>query len=349
MPGLRCISLLAVAAVISAGCGDAEAPRPFEADLVFVCPVIRRDSFTFTSDELVLASLDGASVADLTRARGSDQSPAWSPDGRRIAFVRYPRYGESDLYVTEIDGATEVALTDDPEEDTHPVWSPDGSGIAFVHAGDICVIDPDNPGPGAFRNLTNSTAAELGPTWSPDGERLAFSCRSGDAYDAPYGLCTVTVTDGQLDTLVAGTLYDSHPAWSPVDDRIAYTCPTPIGLGICLVNGDGSGRIELVSEVPDYPDPALAWSPDGSLLAYVAGSRLWVATPAAGTVRGLTTTFDLAVESLDWSPDGRSLVFAAGHYGLSQVYVQSVTDSTGDSRRAVTPLQAFSPRWRPGR
>jgi Tol biopolymer transport system component len=360
-PFLRSPTFLVAATFAAVGCGDAVAPPRFETALVFVSPVIRRDSFAFTSDDLILASLDGSSYVNLTQQPGSDQSPRWSPDGSRLAFIRIAPHSrvqtgirsgqQTDLYVANVDGSPEVPVTDDLEQDLDPVWSPDGSRIAFVrtegfpdHGSDIFIIDPD-AGSDALRRVTNRPAPDYAPTWSPDGFRIAFACRAGVAFDDPDHLCVVGANGTWLDTIVADELYGPDPEWSPVSDQIAYVCTTDLGSGICVVESDGSGHTVLAGG--DGPHSSPAWAPDGTRVSYIHDGDVYVVDLGDTTVRCLTEDFDLTVEGVDWSPDGESLAIAAGTYLVSQIYVQDAMDGTGVTRRIVTPIQGYSPRWRP--
>jgi TolB protein len=73
---------------------------------------------------------------------GHESSPAWSPDGGRLAFVR-----DADLYVANADGSGPVQVTDGPEEDAGPGWSQDGSRLVFTRAGgEVLVVRPDGTG-----------------------------------------------------------------------------------------------------------------------------------------------------------------------------------------------------------
>src|SRR6185436_11226570 len=62
---------------------------------------------------------------------GDVQTPAWSPDGRKLAFVS-ERDGNAEIYVMNADGSAQENLTRQPANDSHPAWSPDGRKIAFV-------------------------------------------------------------------------------------------------------------------------------------------------------------------------------------------------------------------------
>src|SRR5690606_37619584 len=105
----------------------------------------------------------------------ADSWPAFSPDGRRIAFIS-DRAGEAALHVLELDGGGVTKLGNGV--DIAPAWSPDGSTIAYLrqNAGgsDIFLVQPGGAGP---TNLTEDPHAQRAPSWSPDGTRLAF--RSG--------------------------------------------------------------------------------------------------------------------------------------------------------------------------
>ncbi len=111
----------------------------------------------------------------------SHSSPAWSPDGSRIAFVETPLpqfnpdTGEFEsldippgIYVINADGSGQTRLTDNPANDSDPTWSPDGSRIAFTRgpfgSTDIYVMNADGSDQ---TNLTNNPAADFAPTWSP--------------------------------------------------------------------------------------------------------------------------------------------------------------------------------------
>ena len=101
-----------------------------------------------------------------------DHSPAWSPDGTKIAFS-----SEGDIYVMNADGSAQTRLTRDAQYDVFPDWSPDGSKIAVTGGstatGFIDVINADGTG----RTRLTHGGREYFPEWSPDGTKIAYTVR----------------------------------------------------------------------------------------------------------------------------------------------------------------------------
>jgi Tol biopolymer transport system component len=104
----------------------------------------------------------------------SDRAPAWSPDGRQIAFWS-ARNQNRDIFVIDADGSNLRQLTTYNESDRDPVWSPDGTKIAFERTigsnSEIFVMSAT----GANQvNLTNNPADDRNAAWSPDGMKITF-------------------------------------------------------------------------------------------------------------------------------------------------------------------------------
>ena len=119
--------------------------------------------------------VSNAGVVRLTDDGADDRSPAWSPDGGRIAFASY-RDGNSEIYVMNADGTGVVRLTDDEAFDSVPRlvagrWAHRVSCLSVTGTGDIYVMNAD--GTGVVR-LTDNEAFDGLPVWSPDGGRIAF-------------------------------------------------------------------------------------------------------------------------------------------------------------------------------
>jgi len=111
---------------------------------------------------------DGKNQRNLTDNPAGDLYPAWSPDGRKIAFHSL-RDGSVEIYVMDADGENPVRLTNNAlnVQDGNPVWSPDGQSIVFDSFRDgnfeIYIMDADGKDQ---RNLTNSPATEdMNPDW----------------------------------------------------------------------------------------------------------------------------------------------------------------------------------------
>jgi len=126
------------------------------------------------------ASTPRQAPARLITSTASDSNPAYSPDGRRIAFSS-DRSGVENIWVCGADGSDPVQLTTFESHSGTPRWSPDGRLLAFdsLEAGDwnVYVIDADG---GIPRRLTRDAAADAKPSWSHDGRWIYFaSDRSG--------------------------------------------------------------------------------------------------------------------------------------------------------------------------
>ena len=165
-------------------------------------------AFIRAPNELSVTNADGSERRKLA-GNAALGTPAWSPDGKKIAFVR-KFGGNSQVYVMNADGGPQQRLA----RGNAPAWSPDGQKIAFVRSGDIYVMNADGS---EQRNLTRNAASDSDAAWSPDGTKIAFVRERGGNSDV-----FVVSADGTgQQNLTRNAARDEDPAWSP-DGRIAF-------------------------------------------------------------------------------------------------------------------------------
>jgi Tol biopolymer transport system component len=247
-----------------------------------------------------------ASIYHFTRSSIDASEPAWSPDGKMIAYRYGDTGGQMDYYssareirVMRADGTHEVTLADRGQAYGlgRPDWSPDGRTIAFSGEHGLYLMKAD--GSGIHRILREDDASE--PDWSPDGKLIAFSDLHGISVIRPDGTGRHRVTS-------AG---DDFPDWSPDGKRLVVG-----SLGeVDVIDANGRGRRVLVGFNGLYPDEP-AWSPDGTRIAVVeerqreSGATEWdllvlfVRNGRRVTVRSCDACDDPA-----WSPDGARIAF----------------------------------------
>jgi eukaryotic-like serine/threonine-protein kinase len=165
------------------GLREAESPslEPQGRAVVFVSDRLGR--FDLWVQRLSEGQLSGVPQR-LTDHVGSVSKPAWSRDGRWIAYHRVEG-GQRDIWLVPSEGGSPNRFTDDLAPDIHPAWSPDGSEIAFVserggggsHVWTQAVSRGRPAGPP--RRLTSGPVVDAAPVFSPDGRQVAFA-RAGD-------------------------------------------------------------------------------------------------------------------------------------------------------------------------
>jgi TolB protein len=205
---------------------------------------------------------DGTGERRLTPRSRRSQEPDWSPDGERIAFVRWqddenPWANETDIYVMRADGTGIRRLTEVPGDEGSPAWSPDGTRIAFTsdrHGSyDIFVMNADGSG---IRRLTHTPVPEFAPAWSPDGKRIVFQ-------NARNELVVMDAAGGGQRTLTRPFAGDAQPVWSPDGKRIAFLRRRADRAELYVVRDDGSDPRALeIAQIGEPSDPD--WSAEGT-------------------------------------------------------------------------------------
>jgi Tol biopolymer transport system component len=233
---------------------------------------------------------DGRNARRLTPLDEDVEAPAWSPDGRRIAFAKRDLGRESaegsdyeaDIYVMKADGTEPTRLTDRAGWESTPSWSPDGDQIAFStedgEEGDIFVVNSDGS---ELTRLTDLPGIEIDPTWSPDGERIAFSTQWIERAD----VYVMNADGSDLQRLTDPAVGETSPAWSPDGDTLAFWREDDDGPAIVLVDGNGGDERVLRPSVGLGLGPV--WSPDGKELAFTSDDQegVWVMDADGGNLR----------------------------------------------------------------
>ena len=118
--------------------------------------------------EICVMDADGSNQINLTQNPADDTSPAWSPDGKKIAFL-----SNGHIYIMNADGRSVIRLTEEGGRD--PVWSPDGKKIAFESWREFIVVNAD--GSNMIRPLRSGLGEGTHLSWSPDSRKIAFDSR----------------------------------------------------------------------------------------------------------------------------------------------------------------------------
>ena len=248
---------------------------------------------------------------------GCLDSPVWSPDGSRIAYLHgsfsnqqvsgYPPHAA--LAVMNADGSGRHDLTAPADlYDESFSWSPDGKQIAYVtpSGGTIAVINADGSG-------SHELGPGYDPAWSPDGSQIAFASAGCGGTTAAISVMNADGTNAhQLASLAPGpTCLDvGGMAWSPDGSRIAFS----VNGMLELMNADGS-NVHPLDTGGEGNEPS--WSPDSSKIVFSSSNPnsatypnggLWTIAADGSGLRQLTNGPD---DHPSWSRDGKTIVFGS--------------------------------------
>jgi Tol biopolymer transport system component len=255
-----------------------------------------------TDAEICVMNANSTDMTRLTDTAEDESAPTWSPDGKRIAFVR-----AGDIHVMNANGSNETKLLES-EYANEPAWSPNGREIAFVRAGDIYIMDSD--GSGAPRKLTTNPAWQSSgsPAWSPDGKRIAFHSERDSNPNAVGDLGDIYVMNaccGEGDTdrwrrLTSDPADDAIPSWSPSGAEIAFTSSRTGNQDIYTIDVDTLRETRLTHS--QSWEGSTTWSPDGKKIAYTNDGAIYVMNADGSNRAPLIGAVGMHSSGPEWQP-----------------------------------------------
>lgn len=225
---------------------------------------------------------------------GNSIVPAFSPDGRQIAY-RSNAGGSWQIFVSGIDGTNPRPITAAGQDNYEAVWSPDGTQIAFVSdrgsSKQIYVMNSDGS---SQRPLTANTAYNDDPSWSVNGSIIFESDVNGR-----FAIFQISPAGGGPVELIAWGESSSTPAWSKDGAWLAFESRVGDDRHIWIARSNGSDVQQLTALGSSDERPA--WSPDGTKIAFHSNylqanpdsaADIWVIDIATKAVNRLTTRGD---------------------------------------------------------
>jgi dipeptidyl aminopeptidase/acylaminoacyl peptidase len=259
----------------------AESPREFRLD-----PRGRLVACTMEyggARQLFTVPLRGGPPVQVTASEKNVADPQWSPDGRRLAFVR-----DGAIAVVDADGSHLVTLGHHPAGESMPRWSPDGRRLAFLSRrrgwAQVWVVDAPvprrgrpaaAPRPARPRAITPPGVEVDEYAWSPDGTRLAIAAERGEAVRHASRISVVTIADGAERPVGEGSDWECGVRWLP-DGGLVFITDADGWFQVVRLAPDLEARTAVTAGTREHGEPGALYgleahpSPDGRRVAHPA-------------------------------------------------------------------------------
>lgn len=248
----------------------------------------------------------------------ADIEPAFSPDGREIAFIRESSASIGDIFIVPAGGGTPRQVTFDRREIRGFTWAADGKSLIVCSRrnGDFLNLWRVSVDSRSATPLTEGPVSLGFPSISKKGDRIAYTAYLDDVN-------IWRMANGSNQVWIGSRGRDGSPAYSPDGAKIAYSSDRAGNMDLWVADASGRNPVRLTNFSPS-PTGSPVWSPDGQRLAFdvrIEGqSYVYLIDATPGNQPYRLTKWPGPQMVPGWSRDGRFVYFVSTRSGVSNIY-----------------------------